>query len=316
MPTCTRRRPVPAHRRSLASVGCAAAVTALWGCRGAAPVPDARAAAEPTCGALAAYVVEPRPSLLLTPDGGAYLVLGAGLVQLGSEPAWSIAYLASPDAAAASAPGTGDRLRAAADALSSAQRLVAEAAGATLLSVTGVLGTPGEHGTAEQFVYARRAAGWERVSGPVRGDVRSIPPLPSGAERDPYGEAAALRVAVEFLGDVERADFDAAWALSSAVVKATTSRASFAEQLRILDGRAASRRRRELYRSFPLSARSFIPGSELEVWFERGGADRPSLETVQLRLDDDQEWRVASIQDVTPAERRAPAAGPLTLQRP
>jgi hypothetical protein len=181
---------------------------------------------------------------------------------------------------------------------------VAEAAGADLLAVTAVFGTPGESGTTEQITYFRDGNTWRRSPGTSRGELRLVPVLP-GAGRDLDAEKKAVEVALQFLGAVDRAEYDAAWDLSSAVVKATLSRSKFQQQLRALASRPGAERH-ELYRSLPIREGGLIPGSELEVWFALPEGTRSSVESVLLRLDDDMELRVAGVKELSPPD---PATG-------
>ena len=134
-----------------------------------------------------------------------------------------------------------------------------------------------------------------------------VPPLPVNVRREPAEEGGAREIAREFLLDVDRADLDAAWQLSSAVVKATVSRAAFDRQLQALPAASPGPERRELCWSFAAAGAGFIPGAVRDGWFARATAAGDALEAVQLRLDDDMTWRVASLR----ALKRDPANRPV-----
>jgi hypothetical protein len=242
------------------------------------------------------YVLEARPRLLVTPDGGAYLVLAAGPVKVGPRLAWSVAYVAAPDRGVATAPGTDERLRRAADALFRSQRLLAELAGVDLFSVNALFGAPGERGVSLELTYARGADAWHASPTVFSDEVAETPMLPARLDRDPPEESSAVEVALRFLEHVDQREFDAAWDLSSAVVKATMSRVSFEQQLGAVAQRDAAAQRQEAFHSFAPGA--FIPGASFEIVFERPQA----LEAIVLRLDDDMSWRIAALRTFTAAD--------------
>jgi hypothetical protein len=90
---------------------------------------------------------------------------------------------------------------------------------------------------------------------------------------------------------VERGDYDGAWELVSAVVKATTSRRSFEDDLRADRASRQPDSRRECFRQYAVRGGNFTMGDVLEACF----ASARGAESVQVRLDDDQEWRVARV---------------------
>jgi hypothetical protein len=295
LPLLLRRAGALGGLLALASAGCRTA---------AAPLPTAAPArdhSEQACPAIAAYFVEQPVRIVVTPRVGPFLVLGAGPVQLGSRTSWSITYQAAPDRASADAPDSRERLGVTAEILRLTYELVAEAAGADILAVTAVFGAPGESGTTEQITYIRGGETWQRTPGTSRGELRLVPSFPPVIDRVLDVEKKAMRIALEFLGAVDRAQYDAAWDLSSAVVKATLSRARFQDQLRALVSRPGTERH-ELYQTLPVLADGLIPGSELEVWFVRHHGARSSVESVLLRLDDDMELRVAAVKELVPTE--------------
>ncbi|HYS79849.1 MAG TPA: hypothetical protein VEM76_04035 [Anaeromyxobacteraceae bacterium] len=292
----TPASPRPARRLPRATLLAAAAASALaLGCRGpTAASASSPGAAEAACGAAPALLVESSPRLLVTPAGGAFLLLGAGPLQAFGRGAWSITYAAAPDRSAAAGAVARQRLGAAADILFGTYQLLAEAEGLDLVSVTALFGAPGERGLAEQIWYRRDQLGW-KATAPLERPIQVVPSQPASVGRELAEEGGAREIAREFLLDVDHADYDAAWQLSSAVVKATFSRAAFERQLRALPTASPAPTRQELCWSFPATGGGFIPGAELEVWFARATAAGGALDAVRLRLDDDMTWRVASL---------------------
>ncbi len=286
----------------------AAASAVAWGCRGptAAAAAASPVAAEAACSAAPSLPVEASPRLLVTPAGGAFLLLGAGPLQAFGRGAWSVTYAAAPDRSAAVGTEGRQRLAAAADILFGTYRFLAETEGLDLVSVTALFGAPGGSGVAEQIWYRRDERGWQATA-PQERPIPVVPSLPVNVGREPSEEGGARESAREFLLDVDRADYDAAWQLSSAIVKATVSRAVFERQLQALPTTVPEPTRQELCWSFPVTGGGFIPGAELEVWFTRATAAGGALEAVRLRLDDDMRWRVASLR----ALQRDPASQPV-----
>ncbi len=103
------------------------------------------------------------------------------------------------------------------------------------------------------------------------------------------GERAATEAARAFLERADEGDGDGVWDLTSAAVKATTSRRSF-EQAHWPDGWNASHgSRREQFREYEVHTGEFKVGDILQVCFASDGV----VDAVQVRLDDDQEWRIS-----------------------
>jgi hypothetical protein len=136
----------------------------------------------------------------------------------------------------------------------------------------------------------------------MRNEIAAVPALPARFERDRAAEGSAIEVALRFLDDIDRRDFDDAWDLSSAVLKATMSRPSFEARLRALPS-AGRAERQEAFHTFAPGA--FIPGSELDILFARPEA----LEAILLRMDDVMEWRVAALATMA---REVPAPSDMT----
>jgi hypothetical protein len=118
--------------------------------------------------------------------------------------------------------------------------------------------------------------------------------------RAPDAEARARRVAAEFISETDRADYDAAWSRTSALAKATMTRTEFERRLSALHHAATAGDPRP-YLAFPATGERFVPGSFVEGWLARNLDDGLAVQALTLRLDDDLEWRVAAILELTPA---------------
>jgi hypothetical protein len=320
MPSPTTSRPVtearpPRRGHTLpALLGLLAVTAASGGCRG--PTAVSRTATEggaekasPTaCPAVPALVMDAPPRLLVTAAGDAFVVLALGPVQLSGTPAWSVAYAAGPGAPEETASAAQARLEATAQVLFGVFRPVAEAAQLERVSVTAVSGTPAAGGVAQEIGFVKGAQGWQATA-PQRRPVDRVPFLPRDVTRDLAEETDAREVALAFLGDLDRADYDAAWAKSSALVKAGVSRVTFEGQLAALPKAAGGAPHAELYSAFFANAGRYLPGAEMEVWFTRRTEAGPAVDTFQLRLDDDMAWRVAGVRELSGAARAPGAAG-------
>lgn len=231
--------------------------------------------------------------MIVSAGSSAFVVLGLAAADR-SGVTLKFAYLAGTDRVSATAPGTTDRVLAQADELSNAFQYLTEVAGVREMSVTAIFGAAGEPGLAEEITFTRGPDGWSGPSRPVLDEIATTPALPARIDRDAAGERSAIDVALRFLDDVDREDLDGAWDLSSAVLKATMSRAAFEAQLRALPPLAHAPRQEEFHTFAP---GPFVPGAELDVLFARPGG----LEAVVLRMDDVMEWRVFAV--VTIARR-------------
>jgi hypothetical protein len=237
------------------------------------------------------------------PSGDAHLVLGTGPEQLDGGVMWHVLYLAGPDPAELQRPEADARLASVARDLADAFRPLSEVAQARRLSVTAVLGKPGGSGAIEQRTFVRDAETW-RTDGEVRRRaIAHVPGPHAEIVRDPEEEARARDAAAEFLSDASRADYDAAWAKASAVVKVLMSRTEFERHLAALAWVDAPCDEK-LYIAFPASAEPFLPGAFVEAWVACDGADR-GVRALSLRLDDDMEWRVAGAAQLTSAPARS-----------
>lgn len=247
--------------------------------------------------------------VVVTPSGGAYLVLRAGPEQLDDDSAWSVVYHAGDDAEAPARPGADASLVSVANELLEAFAPFADVAQVGRLSVTALFGKPGGIGVIEQRWFARDAGRWRADGDARRLAVEPVPPIDAALVRDPEAEARARGVVAEFISDADRADYDAAWSRTSALVKAIMSRTEFERRLSAMQhvGTAGNA---TPYLAFPASGERLLPGSLVEAWLARQLADGSGVQAVVLRLDDDMEWRVASVVELTAASASSVKSGP------
>ncbi len=258
-------------------------------------------------------VSETVASVVVMPSGSAYLVLRAGPERRGGVLTWEVVYLAGDGARTLTQPEVQGWLGRAAGELVEAFAPMAEVGGLEHLSVTAVFGAPGGVGAVERRGFTRDGTGWHVASAPPeRGDGR-VPPVRLDIVRDPEAEVSARAAAASFIRDADRADYDAAWARTSALVKAKTSRAEFE---RCLETRPAADPGRvgDLTVSFYSPLEPFLPGSTMLAWVGRSTSTGPTLELLSLRLDDDMEWRVAgeAAWSAQPPPSAATREGPVT----
>lgn len=234
----------------------------------------------------------------------AFVLLHAIVARTGDgAPSLDVAYVASSDAAAAGAADAPRRAAAAAALLIEAlgPMLPPEVRGA---DVTAVFGAPGTWGVGVPAHAVREVAGWGAWDAGAPHLVL-VPPLPLPLARSAEGERAAVEAARTFLTLADEGDGDGAWALASATIKATTSRRSFEEALWPGGRKGPRGPRRERFRQYAVHTGAFGTGDVLLVCF----ASARDVESVQMRLDDDQEWRVAEfVRRLTGVERHAPSA--------
>lgn len=238
-------------------------------------------------------LLEGPPRLLLTPSGSAYLVLRAGPEEREGAITWDVLFVAGYDATALEHPDTPDRLAAAAAEILGAYGPIAETGGLARLSTTAMFGQPGESGSVVRFTFTRDATGWKPPASGERGTAR-FPPLRAELARHPDEETNAREAAAAFISAIDRADYEAAWARTSALAKAAMSRADFERELEQLP-HADVDRPPELHLAFALPMGRFLPGANMVAWAPRATAVGPIVEVVVLRLDDDIEWRVVGV---------------------
>jgi hypothetical protein len=240
------------------------------------------------------------------PSGDALLLLGGGLEQLDGGLVWHVSYVAGSDPAELRRPEADERLASVARDLADAFSPLAQVAQARRLVVTAVAGIPGRGGAIEQRAFVRDGETW-RAEGDVRRQtIANVPGPDAELVRHPEEEAGARDAASEFLSDASRADYDAAWAKASAVVKVATSRTEFERHLAAL-GWVGARCDANPYIMFAASVERFLPGTFVEAW---AACDDRSVRALALRLDDDMEWRVVDAAQLTsaPARSETPAA--------
>jgi hypothetical protein len=275
----------------------------LSACRTAAPArPATQDAARHAPPADVVYVPY-SPTILVARRDEAFLLLHAIVVRTSDgPPSLDVAYVASPDVASASAADEPRRAAAAAALLLEAlgPMLPPEVRGA---DVTAVFGAPGTWGLGVPAHAVREVAGWGAWDTGALHRVL-VPPLPLPLPRSAEGEREAVEAAHTFLTLADEGDGDGAWALASATIKATTSRRSFEEALWPGGWNGSRGARRERFRQYEVHNGAFRTGDVLLVCF---ASDR-AIESLQMRLDDDQEWRVAEfVRRVTGVERHAPS---------
>ena len=244
--------------------------------------------------------VDARPTVLVTPSDDAYLVLRAVPERRADGLALDVVYLAAADVAELARPERSRRLAASARDLVRAFGTIAEVAQAKRVSVSAVFGAPAGAAEVHRLVFTREPAGWRQEEAEGPDAAARLPPFSAEVVRDPAEEAGARRAAEAFISDVDRADYDAAWTKASAVVKAAMSRVEFQRRLDALP-RAGDESGEVPYISFSLPMLRFLPGALIVAWIERATAVGTALEMLVLRLDDDMEWRVAGIAELTEA---------------
>lgn len=272
------------------------AAVALQGCRtGSAaaaaaapcPAPSATGAPASTPGSL---VATGAPTVLVVSGDDPFLVLEVAVRRATAEDAaLSVAFMASADPREAEAKDAPRRVAGAAIAL-------LHALGPTLpnyvrsAEVAAVFGLPGSRGAAVTARFARDEEGWSPTAAAVAHDML-VPPLPPVGPRPVDAEKAAVAAARRFLERLDAGDLDGAWKGASAAVKARMSRNAFERDLEAIRGAGARPPREERFHQYDARPDGLLLGDLLLVCFEgAGGVDR-----LQMRLDDDQEWRVVHV---------------------
>src|SRR5690242_5150757 len=245
--------------------------------------------------------------LIVTPSGHAYVVLNIEPQQRDGAIAGDILYLAGEDPVELARAGAQERLASAAREVVAAITPLLEVSPLQRVSIAAVFGKPGRSGIAERHWFTRQEGGWRAEARASERAAAQVPEVPASALRDAESEARAHAVAAGFISDADRSDYDAAWAKTSAVVKAAMSRADFDRSLAEL-----ARPRRDdgaPYLCFPVAAGRFLPGTNVEAWLARETATGPIVEVLALRLDDDLQWRVAAVVEMTRTTAPGPTAG-------
>jgi hypothetical protein len=242
------------------------------------------------------------------PSGKAYLVLRSGPEQRDDALTWEVLYLAGDDASELARPDAQEALAAFAQDLLGAFSPIAELAQVGRLSVTAAFGKPGGSAATERLSFTRDAAGWHADASAAERAVAQFPTVDTEVARDPQEEASARDAAAEFISNADRADYDAAWAKTSARVKAMMSRADFERHLEGLpepDGASE----RDIFVSFEARVKQFLPGASMMAWVARATAGGPVVETLELRLDDDMEWRISGVAELAPPPSESAVLG-------
>jgi hypothetical protein len=266
--------------------------------------PPARVSTESSESRPAPALADEVPCVLVTPSGNAYLVLRAGPARHDPALTWDVLYLAGHDAGELARPDAQDRLAVVARELVAAFAPMAEIGHIERLSITAMFGKPDAAGRVERLWFTRDAAGWHAAVAAGERGVTHVPPVQIALSRDPGEEASARDVAAEFISDVDRDDYDAAWARTSALAKAIVSRADFERTLEQLPDPDRDRDG-DLYLTF-VAAQRFLPGANMIAWVARETAVGRIVEMLSLRLDDDMTWRVADVAGLAAAP--APSA--------
>ena len=236
--------------------------------------------------------------VLVMPSGATYLLLRAGPAQLGDAVAWDVLYQAGQEPEDLVRPDAEAGRASAAHELFEVFRPFAEMAHLEHLSVTAMFGEPGGSGAIEQRWFARDAGSWHAEGVPRRLAVAQVPAFDRRGAREPEEEDRARDAAAQFISDADRADYDAAWSRTSALAKAELSRTEF-------DRRLAARSHADtagdpkLYLLFAPPGSRFLPGSFVEAWIVRETADGFGIEALVMRVDDDFEWRVAAVVELS-----------------
>lgn len=289
----------------------AAAALLVAGCR-TAPVRPERDACAPAASAETTVTLfsTATPALLIARHEFTFLVIDAGIVSApGGEPKFQLAYLASLEASAAQ----GDNLQRARRTATTAAELIIDvlmpfvSPDVRVAEVTAIFGAPGTVGLSLPVRFTRTLSRWSAV--PATTIPVIVPPLPTAVGRSVAAETAAVEAARRFLERVDEGDYDGAWELASAALKVGMSRDEFVERLRLSTQPVVPRQRRERFSRYEPRSPGLRMGDVLEVCFDGPGG----IDAVQVRLDDDQEWRVALVSHVEAVAQReggAPASAP------
>jgi hypothetical protein len=290
------------HLRGVRAVLAPLLSCAAVACRAPSAASRAAPEASPSCvdttANRPASNADPAPFVLLVPSGSAYLVLRSEPERLEDGLAWEVMVLAGEDPAEVGQPDVEAKLTSIARDALDAFSPFAEAAKVDSLAVTMLFGKPGGRAATDRRLFRRGAPGWHDDGAGVHRDVMQLPGIQAEVTRDPEEETSARDAAANFIADADRADYDSAWTKASARVKASMSRTDFERSLGafphadpVHDGK--------LYVSFPVPTERFLPGANMMAWISRATAKGPAVETLELRLDDDMEWRVAAVVELS-----------------
>jgi hypothetical protein len=290
----------PSLRTCAFAAGLLAAACRTTTASGPASRPGAREDAAPTT-----VYVSAVPTILVLPGDRTFLLLDGPVVRGAPDaPTLEVSYLASADEADGRRPEVATRAMATANLLFAAFDPVVAPQGVPSAVITASFGAPEGPGVGVSIRFARVEGRWVAAGAPETRRI-VLPSLPLRVGRTVEGEGAALKVARRFIESVDGRDFEGAWELVSSVVKATTSRTSFEGELREATRSGAAGERAEASARAPCFLRygarpdGFALGDDVEVCL----AGPAGVDTVRVRLDDDQEWRVAQLSHLAPEAR-------------
>jgi len=281
------------------ALGAVAAALLSVGCRTPSVAARPEPAAAPAESAAETVYIASAPLVFVTPGEQAFLLLDATLMQEAEGAAsLELGYLASSEPAGGSAEEAARvAARGAVVLLDAFTPILPEGVRAAV--ATAVFGRPGSWGLGVPVRLSRDDGRWSPVS---TGAARRVlvPPLPDRVDRRASSEREAVLAARAFLERLDEEDYDGAWELASAVVKATTSRSAFEGELREGSRAPQPGERRECFRRYAVRAGGLATGDVVDVCF----ASERGVIGVQVRLDDDQQWRVGHLTRFGPEERR------------
>jgi hypothetical protein len=127
-----------------------------------------------------------------------------------------------------------------------------------------------------------------------------VPAFHDEIVRDREEERSARDAAAGFISDADNADYDAAWARTSALAKAMMSRVDLERVLAPM-AHVGSAGDPTLYLSYSAPPGRILPGAFMEAWLVRDTVGGPIVDSLVLRFDDDLEWRVAGMLELTTA---------------
>jgi len=234
------------------------------------------------------------PSFLTLPSGHSYTVLqmGPAIGREGKVLGWQIPFLTTT-----ADPG---ELEAAARELVESARADPQTKGFSAIAALAVLSFDPETGRSAHYgiIFKENPTGWEQTN-----RIEKVPP-PSpeiskllagwkGFTRNQRAEASGAKVAAEWLRLLDAGDFDRAWSQASPLLRAIIPRATWEAQTKTLLGRPKVSSRVETSRLYTAYGMKLPPATYLAVCFKtkRAGQEEPVLERVQLRLEEDGEWR-------------------------
>ncbi|MGC4000880.1 MAG: hypothetical protein QM767_26865 [Anaeromyxobacter sp.] len=278
---------------------------------GAAPALASEAPEPPP----ALVMVRSAPSVVVVAGAPPFVLLDAAVLAGEGGPALRIVYLASTRSQDARAADTDVRCTGTAAVL--LERLAPVlAAGVERAEVVAVFGASGGWGVALPARASRTGGRWAPAALEASRPVL-LPALPERLARPVEAEEAAVEAARRFLARADAGDADGAWALVSAAARAELSRQAFGQAIGTPPSEGPPPQRWERFRRYELRTGRLGLGDVVEVCLEGAGG----LDRLQVRLDDDQAWRVSLYEHREPspggpgaASRRVASRGPPQAQ--